>query len=512
MISTDKILDAYVSTIQSANRWIITTIAFTFICVALIDQGFHNKKNQDEMKETALAKLENKIRGIERNNIVNRYHAGVYDAMQTRATLRGAEENLYKRIEKAYQDYPPAGDWHPKTEDSLRKSLPPLQEMINELKKELKTIQSTSTLSDSEIIEIDESLQTKTQGIRDYYEALHNLIKTYEALKVEKEKPAAKVELPVLPTPIGGISLGLAYALILFMLANCFALSWINMKSRRLHKLVWLLSESGSGSLQELYETHPLPIWAHPVPQEIRISASRMPLPAIIGIAIQLVWLVLIFWLASYCFTYNATQELAMINSLALNVFVIGALLIVTCSSVVKIVLSSNLAKSWNNEKFTVMQQEIINPQRRNLILGGISYLSIFSIGLYLSKIAQSDKSILPKRQLISSNASERKLVEQEVAMLKEVESSPLQIWLYDRLVKFYGKHARYDDIYSFLLSARQKLEKYKPEPWYAKRKQTTLRLLKERILRVEAIRKSKNLSIREVRSVGRSPGSLSFR
>jgi len=82
-------------------------------------------------------------------------------------------------------------------------------------------------------------------------------------------------------------------------------------------------------------------------------------------------------------------------------------------------------------------------------------------------------------------------LIEQD--LIKAIELNPHYIGNYDRLTKLYGRFKKYERIYDLLLDARVNLEEIVSNtPSRYKRYRTALRLINERIVLVEFIRKEK--------------------
>jgi hypothetical protein len=77
-----------------------------------------------------------------------------------------------------------------------------------------------------------------------------------------------------------------------------------------------------------------------------------------------------------------------------------------------------------------------------------------------------------------------------EARLLEAIASNPRHIRLYDALNKLYGKYQRYEEIYAFLRQAQKTLKGLVDRtPARYQRYRTVLRLIGERLTRVEAVR-----------------------
>ena len=77
-----------------------------------------------------------------------------------------------------------------------------------------------------------------------------------------------------------------------------------------------------------------------------------------------------------------------------------------------------------------------------------------------------------------------------EARLLEAIASNPRHIRLYDALNKLYGKYQRYEEIYALLRQAQKTLQGLVDRtPARYQRYRTALRLIGERLMRVEAVR-----------------------
>ncbi len=124
---------------------------------------------------------------------------------------------------------------------------------------------------------------------------------------------------------------------------------------------------------------------------------------------------------------------------------------------------------------------------RRQFLIGSLT-LGAFGIGIAINRFFFIDnlKQVSSPKVLIEQDEN---IKPQEKLLLSEIVTSPLQIRPYDRLIKYYGKHKQYNKIYELLEDSLKRVTQIEIEGWQSKRRITAIRLLRERIARVNKIR-----------------------
>jgi len=290
---------------------------------------------------------------------------------------------------------------------------------------------------------------------------LFNLRKKIEDTQKEHQDTKEKF-----PTPLGDIKLSPGLALLVIAFLNIGVFISVQLQVYRMHAIFPLCGALSNGRAGEIWISDPPPFWAHPLPESwLQLTGRARSQDAwrtLGSMAFCLAWIVFLGLTAFEANFVDGAGNLNLIDANILTWILAAMIAIAIVIALNRFVNSGPLRRAFNPiwvyrivaGRYTraYARYQTMEPGRRHFIAGSAA-ASLFGIsGLVIFDHEHKSPRFVARALRTSTS-------ETETALLQEIQKYPYHIPFFNKLVRYYGREKRYDDIWSLLQDGRRELQ-----------------------------------------------------